>query len=248
MDDGLKQRIVGALVLLALLVIFLPVLFDRNRVEPVDRTSQIPPAISVPAAPINPPVAPVLVESDMAPPPEQMLVPAESTAEKPEVIAAQNAKIAAHNAKNEAAKTAQSEALAQKKPEALAQKKPEALVQKKSEALVQKNTPPLSPKLTQSEATKPVLDAPKLNPQGAAEAWLLQVGSYKTAAQANKLREELAAKGFNAYTRALNSPKGPVVRVFVGPKLDKTTALEQKKRIDELFKLNVLVLPYTPSN
>jgi DedD protein len=42
MNDGLKQRIVGALVLLALAVIFLPVLFDKERIAPVDRVSQIP--------------------------------------------------------------------------------------------------------------------------------------------------------------------------------------------------------------
>ncbi len=42
MDDGLKQRLLGALVLLALAVIFIPVLFDRERMEPVNTTSQIP--------------------------------------------------------------------------------------------------------------------------------------------------------------------------------------------------------------
>lgn len=42
MDDGLKQRLLGALVLLALAIIFIPVLFDRERMEPVDTTSQIP--------------------------------------------------------------------------------------------------------------------------------------------------------------------------------------------------------------
>ena len=211
MDDGLKQRIVGALVLLALLVIFLPVLFDRNRVEPVDRASQIPPAMSVPAAPINAPVVPEVAESDMAPAPAQMLVPAESTAEKPEHIAAQKAK--------------------QETAKAAAQ-------------LDSKNTV----KLAKAEATKPAIDPPKLNAHGAAEAWVLQAASYKTQDQAKKLRDELQAKGFNAYTRELDSPKGPVVRVFVGPKFDKATALEQKKHIDELFKLNVLVLPYTPNN
>lgn len=215
MDDGLKQRIVGALVLLALLVIFLPVLFDRNRVEPVDRTSQIPPPVSVPAAPISAPLVPNVAEADMAPPPAQMLVPAEQLAEKPEQVAAQTAKIdAAKAAKNDLSKTDGKNAL----------------------------------KLTKSETVKPVLEAPKLNTKGSAEAWLLQAASYKTAAQAKKLRDDLAAKGFNAYTRELTTPKGSVVRVFIGPKFDKATALEQKKRIDELFKLNVLVLPYTPSN
>ncbi|MFO1368663.1 MAG: SPOR domain-containing protein [Marinagarivorans sp.] len=215
MDDGLKQRIVGALVLLALLVIFLPVLFDRNRVEPVDPTSQIPPAVSVPAAPIQAPNVPTVAESDMAPPPAQMLVPAEHLAEKPEQIAAQTAKLeAAKAAKNNTNKSDGKNAL----------------------------------KLTKSESLKPVLEPPKLNNKGSAEAWLLQAASYKTAAQAKKLRDELAAKGFNAYTREISTPKGPVVRVFIGPKFDKATALEQKKRIDELFKLNLLLLPYTPSN
>ncbi|HMU65732.1 MAG TPA: SPOR domain-containing protein [Cellvibrionaceae bacterium] len=215
MDDGLKQRIVGALVLLALLVIFLPVLFDRNRVEPVDPTSQIPPPVSVPAAPINAPQVANVAEADMAPPPAQMLVPAENLAEKPEQIAAQTAKLeAAKTAKNDAAKADSKNTL----------------------------------KLTKSESVKPVLEAPKLNNKGSAEAWLLQAASYKTAAQAKKLRDDLAAKGFNAYTRELTTPKGLVVRVFIGPKFDKATALEQKKRIDELFKLNVLLLPYTPSN
>lgn len=47
MDDGLKQRIIGAFVLLALAVIFVPVLFDRERIEPVGRLSKIPPAPDV---------------------------------------------------------------------------------------------------------------------------------------------------------------------------------------------------------
>ncbi|RYD91254.1 MAG: hypothetical protein EOP50_14605, partial [Sphingobacteriales bacterium] len=170
MDDGLKQRIVGALVLLALLVIFLPVLFDRNRVEPVDPTSQIPPAISVPAAPINAPVVPSVAESDMAPPPSQMLVPAENQAEMPDQVAAQIAKI-------EAAKA--------------------------DKQLPGKADGKNSIKLTKSEITKPVLAPPRLNAQGSAEAWVLQAASYKTAAQAKKLRDDLAAKGFNAYTREL---------------------------------------------
>jgi DedD protein len=212
MDDGLKQRIVGALVLLALLVIFLPVLFDRNRVEPVDQASQIPPAVSPPPAPINPPVVPNVAEADMAPPPAQMLLPNETEAEKSDEVAAQIAKIEA--AKSDADKTA----------------------------------PKTGPKLTKTERLKPVVEAPELNKKGAAQAWVLQAASYKSATQAKKMRDDLAAKGFNAYVRELNTAKGPVARVFVGPKFDKAAVLEQKKRIDDLFKLNVLVLPYTPSN
>ena len=52
MNDGLKQRIVGALVLVALGVIFVPVVFDKGRFEPVDRTSQIPHEPTFSALPI----------------------------------------------------------------------------------------------------------------------------------------------------------------------------------------------------
>ena len=46
-DDGLKQRLIGAVVLLALGVIFLPVLFDRDRIEPIDQETLIPEAPEV---------------------------------------------------------------------------------------------------------------------------------------------------------------------------------------------------------
>ena len=52
MDDGLKQRIIGALVLLALAVIFIPVLFDRERISPVDKKTQIPVAPYIENTPI----------------------------------------------------------------------------------------------------------------------------------------------------------------------------------------------------
>jgi DedD protein len=43
MDDGLKQRLVGAIVLVAIAVLFLPSLFNREVRRTVDLTSQIPP-------------------------------------------------------------------------------------------------------------------------------------------------------------------------------------------------------------
>ncbi len=59
MNDGLKQRIIGALVLVALGVIFIPVVFDKGRIEPVDRNTQIPPEPDILALPLpEGPVAP----------------------------------------------------------------------------------------------------------------------------------------------------------------------------------------------
>lgn len=44
MDDGLKQRLIGALVLIAIAVIFLPTLFSGEQGRRLDTRTQIPPA------------------------------------------------------------------------------------------------------------------------------------------------------------------------------------------------------------
>ncbi|WP_193161165.1 SPOR domain-containing protein [Microbulbifer hainanensis] len=82
LNDGFKQRIVGALVLVALAVIFLPSLFDREGARFIDVTSQIPPAPDIqpieiaapepvadaaPAPPVNEVFQPDVVEQDSMP-------------------------------------------------------------------------------------------------------------------------------------------------------------------------------------
>lgn len=76
LDDGLKQRLVGAIALLALAVIFLPVLFDRDPIVPVDQTSQIPPPPDIVTVEVVEPERPEDV--DLAPAPQAMYVPDES--------------------------------------------------------------------------------------------------------------------------------------------------------------------------
>ncbi len=68
LDKGLKQRIVGALVLLALAVIFLPMLFTRE-----DELRQV--RIDAPAMPQTPEMPPV--EMEAVPVPEPQVLPEE---------------------------------------------------------------------------------------------------------------------------------------------------------------------------
>lgn len=79
MDDGLKQRLIGAFVLLALGVIFIPVLFDREKIEPVDKRTQIPLAPLVESIVIERAVAPEVEHA--AEPAEEMFIPDESEVE-----------------------------------------------------------------------------------------------------------------------------------------------------------------------
>lgn len=83
MDDGLKQRLIGAIVLLAIAVIFIPALFDRQTITPVDRVSQIPPMPPIEIEPIVVAEPPKVLSP--APEPEEMFVP-EASKPEPEII------------------------------------------------------------------------------------------------------------------------------------------------------------------
>lgn len=172
LDDGLKQRLIGAILLLALAVIFLPVLFDRDPIEPVDRTSQIPPPPDIITVEITAPDMPEV--QDLAPPPEQMYVPDEE-----QVIDLQ-------------------------------------------------------------------AELPGLNANGVPKSWVLQIASFRLPEHADKLREQLVAKGFAAYTRRVKSQNGSITRVLVGPKLDKQALIINKQEIDKFFNVEALLLEFKP--
>lgn len=106
MDDGLKQRLIGAVVLLAIAVIFIPVLFDRNTMTPVDTSSQVPP---MPNIVIDPMVVaePPVVESP-APEPEAMLNPDDPAVS--DIAAEPQAQIAEPQLANPAASSAEKNA------------------------------------------------------------------------------------------------------------------------------------------
>lgn len=172
LDDSLKQRLLGALVLLALAVIFLPVLFDRESITPVDRTSQIPVPPEIVTVIVREPDVPALPKP--APPPAEMFIP--------------------------------------------------------DEQKVADETP----------------EAPGLDAQGVPGAWVLQVASFRQVAHAERLRVQLMEAGYTAYTRQVSYKNGDVIRVYVGPKLDKGTLLGKKTAIDSRFGVDALLLPFTP--
>ncbi|MBC6906914.1 succinate dehydrogenase [Saccharophagus sp. K07] len=173
LDDGLKQRVVGALVLLALAVIFLPVLFDRDPIAPVDRTSQIPPSPQVVTIEVGQPTIPR--EIPTAPEPELMYVPEETAAEE-----------------------------------------------------------------------EPRPEPPGLLADGTPKSWVLQVASFRQREHAIALRDKLLAKDYPAYVRDIPQREGSIVRVYVGPKLDKQSLLKVQDAIEREFTLKALVLPFTP--
>ncbi|WNO10986.1 SPOR domain-containing protein [Teredinibacter sp. KSP-S5-2] len=172
MDDGLKQRIIGAFVLLAIAVIFVPVLFDKERIEPLDRTTQLPPA---------PHIEPIIIQE-----PEPTKAPEEAKpAEK-------------------------------------------MFLPDDSEPVDDRN------------------DIPRLNEKGVPNAWVLQVASFRFEGHAKQFKEKLNADGYKAYTQVVQTKHGKMVRVFVGPKMNKSSLLKDKEAIEKKHKTSSMILKYEP--
>lgn len=67
MNDGLKQRIIGALVLVALVAIFLPVVLNFSEQRPIDTQTRIPARPDIQPVDIAEPVRPENIEPAPAP-------------------------------------------------------------------------------------------------------------------------------------------------------------------------------------
>ena len=191
MDDGLKQRLVGALVLLALGVLFVPVLFEPENRRSVGRTTQIPPA---------PQIKPVEVAEPQ------------------------------RNERIEEAKPAQE--MYQLLPEAA-----EQITESKAATDSSKKT-------ATQESPKP--DRQVLDDRGVPKAWAVQVASFNTEKRALVLRDQLLDKDYPAFTRTLDTSKGRVTRVYVGPKINRDKARKLKTELDKSLKIDALVVRFSP--
>ncbi len=87
---------------------------------------------------------------------------------------------------------------------------------------------------------------PNLNEQGIPNAWVIQVGSFKSQTRADELKKNLLAKEYKAYTRSVNTAKGEFFRVFTGPYIDRSRALSFKKQIDKNYRVTSQVLKFAP--
>ena len=76
------------------------------------------------------------------------------------------------------------------------------------------------------------------------QAFVVRLGSFSNENNANNLVKKLQAKGFTAYTRDINSDKGYIYQVFVGPKIDHTKANELVKKLQESMRLQGIVVEY----
>lgn len=174
LDKGMKQRMVGALVLVALAVIFLPMLFTRE-----DEMRQV--RVEAPEAPAMPNLPQVQVEPVQVPEPQ----PLPEQSDQPVVVVDEStAPVATPSQPITPAPTA-----AQPQP------KPQTSVPPPAVAKVE---PRLAPA---AAAAKPAAPS-KIDVNGLPVSWSIQLASLSNRAGAENLQKTLRSQGYNAYIRS----------------------------------------------
>ncbi|GGD08628.1 SPOR domain-containing protein [Halopseudomonas salina] len=184
MDDKLKQRLIGALVLIIAAVVFLPMLLSGQ-----DETVRVE---------VEVPEAPVMDETEIR---------TAAPIEMPE-------------------------------PE------PVPDIPPPGEIVENPEQPVTSPAQVE---TKPVPEPPE--PEVAAPAiaegsWVVQLGSFSGAANAEALRDTLVSQGYNAYTLSARVDGSDITRVFVGPLIDRAGATKLRDELAKRHGMQGLVTAY----
>jgi len=199
-ETNIKQRLTGAIVLIALAVIFLPLILDGQKKQQI-LESQIP------DKPISGEI--ILVNIDKQKHQQQ-------EHEQPEVKAESEA----------------SEIIKAK----------EITPQKVKEVVVDKQ--PIS---TAVDATKVQKNQPRIDrPSYKSSAFVIQVGSFGSSSNANKLIKKLKAAGYKAYLRKGQSNGKTINRVLVGPELKRSNAESKLSKLNKISGLNSMIVTYDP--
>ncbi|MDI9780082.1 SPOR domain-containing protein [Pseudomonas putida] len=217
LDKGMKQRMVGALVLVALAVIFLPMLFSRQ-----DEMRQV--QVDAPQAPAMPTLPEVKVEPVTVPEPQPLPEQPEQPEQPPVVVSESTAPVKAPSQPITPSPQAQAPVQAQPKPQATVQ------------------TPAAAAKPATPVATAPAPAPSKIDVNGLPVSWSIQLASLSSRAGAENLQKTLRSQGYNAYIRSA----GGMNRVYVGPLIERAEADKLKDVINRQQKLNGFVTRFQP--
>ena len=221
MEEGLKQRLVGALVLLMLAIVFLPLILDgrdEDHGEVVYRAPQEP-VIQITHKGSN------QVEKRLEKAKAQFVV---DRTPEPDVE-----DDAAHSVDVESAK-ATLKAVPQ-------------IRQKTVSAEQQSNIDQTRVQFIKELAeTKKVKATPVQSKMALADAWTVQVAAFSKLENAKVLQSKLISKSYMAYIVSNGDNAKTLHRVFVGPELRKNRARIIQQALKKEFKLAGMIKSYNP--
>jgi DedD protein len=219
MDPLLKQRLIGAVVLVALAVIFIPMFLEgpqepvmpdmqampEQQVMPLEGKSQVFPETEkvLPLPPMS-----VITEPVAEPEPEHKSEPVVQTKSEPEP---------------------------EPKPKQI---KPARPVVAKTKVDIEKKKP--EPVKSSKSADKKIA-IPVNNKLG---SWIIQAGSFSNQENAFTLRDKLRKAGYPTQVERVVLDKGVSFRVRIGPYLDRDKAEAKITRLNKAYQLNSRVMSH----
>lgn len=130
---------------------------------------------------------------------------------------------------------------AEPKPEPRPETKPQPKPADPKPVTAKPAEPKPAPAPAKPPAPKPVAPAPSAT---AKVGFAVQVGAFGDATEAGAMRERLRAAGFIAFTETVNTDKGKLTRVRVGPVLDRAAADQLKSQIQARTGVDGIVRPH----
>jgi DedD protein len=228
LDNTFKQRMVGALVLIALAVIFLPMLFSRQ-----DEMREV--RVDAPAAPQAPVQPQVQVQPVQVP--QQQPVAQEPVPEDADIAEEQTSAPLPPAAKVPAP-------AAVPKPGAVASSTASKPSMPVGGAPTSK--PAAAPPPAVATAAKPAATTAqpptKIDPNGLPISWSVQLASLSSRDGADNLQKTLRTQGYNAYVRSADGKN----RVYVGPLVDRAEAERLRDTLNRQQNLKGFVVRFEP--
>ena len=238
MDSKFKQRIVGALVLVALAIIFVPMLFSSKEEEhPLPQVQvEVPeppamppaPAVEVEPVPVPEPVEPVQEEDgEIVLPeaePEFVLIEHDTAPEPPAAVA------------EPVEPPAESQA-AVPPPAAVAEEKPATPASTVKEPV----KPAVQAKPAPQPAAKPAA-SPGVDRSNLPVSWAIQLASLSNLQNAERLRDTYRARHYTAYVRSADG----LHKVLIGPLIREAEAVAMCKQLKARDNQDCFVVRYQP--
>lgn len=234
MKEAHKHRLVGAAILAAVGVLFLPSFFKDRQDYAVDSASQIPARPSITAVEFSDPESPANIP--VAPVPEDMFQSGESVSLPPPV-----ADTATEPPPHQTTLPVSDQDLIEKSVPAVKNTSLSASAAGTANQMSQ-----MSQAATSIAALPEKLSPPPQTAAGLVTGYGVRVASLSSRESAERLEARLLAMGHKAYVRTAQVSGANVYRVFAGPFIDQAEAAAAKSAIDKGLGVSSIVQKFEP--
>jgi len=256
-DIKLKHRLVGACVILALAVFFLPMILDSEKYNQ-EIESKIPEQATLNLTSQDGDEGSITINLDEDEPEKAIQVPAKLEENESQTSPEQQDVSNANNTADDNISEAQIPSQVTTTTSDESDKQANTVDKTKSESTDstdERTTEPVVAE-TQETAKETVVaddndkkitettEKPIEKPDFAEQAWVIQIGSFSNKDNATSLVAELRNKGFRAYQRDAKE----YTRVFVGPYPDQSAAEKRTEGLEKIVGAAVKVIEFDPQD